>query len=111
MAKRVFRATAFIKFSVDETKMKELGLDIEMPPAGFLHDDIMTLLDGEEGVSAVESVVIKECTPLPTHLEVKSVLCAGCNQLKSSFVQGANGKVCVDCFGTVIPIRQLPSKK
>lgn len=110
MTKREFRATAFIKFSVDETKMKEHGFDIDMPPAGFLHDDIMTLLDGQEGVSAVESVVIKECTPLPTHLEVKGIPCDGCQQIKPELVQGIRGKLCVDCFGTVIPIGQLPSK-
>lgn len=111
MVKRVFRATAFIKFSVDETKMKEFGLDIEMPPAGFLHDDIMTLLDGEEGVSAVESVVIKECAPLPTslQLEVVQTICEGCNKLKETTAT-SRGRLCNGCFGTVIPIGQSPSK-
>ena len=65
-----YRATVFLKFSMKPEKMKELGFDIEMPPSGFLYDDLLALLNGEEGVTVVESAVVKECTPLPTPMEV-----------------------------------------
>lgn len=110
MSEREFRATVFLRFSVSDEKMKEYGFDVEMPPAGFLYDDIMTLLDGDEGVIVVGSAVVKECTPLPTHQEAKGVICDGCHQIKTTLVQNNRGKLCVDCFGTVIPLGQLPSQ-
>jgi hypothetical protein len=105
--KHQYRATVFLRFSVDEKKMKEFALDIEMPPAGFLHDDLITLLDGEDGVTVVESVVIKECTPLPTplDLEVTQTLCQGCGILKETN-KTPHGQLCSDCFGSVVPIRR-----
>lgn len=108
---RQYRANVFIKFSVDDSKMKEHGLDVEMPPAGFLHDDLIALVDGEDGVTVVESVVVKDCVPLPTSLEYEVVqtLCLGCNQLKET-VSTSRGRFCNECNGTVIPIGQLPRK-
>lgn len=100
-----YRATVFLKFSMKPEKMKELGFDIEMPPAGFLYDDLMCLLNGEDGVTVVESAIVKECSPLPTPLEVIQTMCEGCNLLKPTS-QTALGRVCSDCNGTVVPIRK-----
>jgi len=102
-----YRATVFLRFAIDDKKMKESGLDIEMPPAGFLYDDLIQLLNGEDGVTVVESAVVKECTPLPNamHLEVKQTLCEGCGILKETS-QTTNGRLCVLCSGSVVPIRR-----
>lgn len=102
-----YRATVFLRFAVDEKKMKESGLDIEMPPAGFLYDDLIQLLNGEEGVTVVESAVVKECTPLPNPmaLEVKQTLCEGCGILKETS-QTESGRLCVLCNGSVVPLRR-----
>ena len=104
---RQYRATVFLKFAMDDKKMKESGLDIEMPPAGFLYDDLIQLLNGEEGVTVVESAVVKECAPLPNpmELEVKQTLCEGCGILKETS-QTTNGRLCVLCVGSVVPIRR-----
>mgnify|MGYP006280635569 CR=1 FL=1 len=99
-----YRATVFIKFSMKPEKMKELGFDIEMPPSGFLYDDLLQLIDGSEGVTVVESAVVKECTPLPRPLEVIQTICEACNLLKPTS-QTHNGRVCSDCNGSVVPIR------
>lgn len=85
--------------------MKELGFDIDMPPSGFLYDDLMCLLNGEEGVTVVESAIVKECTPLSVPLEVIQSLCEGCNVLKATSMT-AVGRVCAECNGTVVPIRK-----
>ena len=100
-----YRATVFLKFSMKQEKIKELGFDIEMPPSGFLYDDLVQLLNGEDGVTVVESVVVKECTPLPTPMEVTQTLCEGCNLLRATS-QTTVGRVCTDCNGTVVPIRR-----
>ena len=102
-----YRATVFLRFAIDDKKMKESGLDIEMPPAGFLYDDLIQLLNGEDGVTVVESAVVKECTPLPNPmaLEVKQTLCEGCGILKETS-ESPNGRLCVLCLGSVVPIRR-----
>ena len=102
-----YRATVFLRFAIDDKKMKESGLDIEMPPSGFLYDDLIQLLNGEEGVTVVESAVVKECTPLPTpvELEIKQTLCEGCGILKETS-QTIDGRLCQLCSGSVIPIRK-----
>ena len=100
-----YRATVFIKFHLKKDKMKEMGFDIEMPPSGFLYDDIIALLDGEDGVSVVESAIVKECSPLPTPLEVVQTICEGCNLLKPTS-QTPNGRICSSCNGSVVPIRR-----
>lgn len=102
-----YRATVFLRFAIDDEKIKESGLDIEMPPSGFLYDDLIQLLNGEEGVTVVESAVIKECTPLPNpiQLEVKQTLCEGCGILKET-TQTENGRLCVLCNGSVVPLRK-----
>jgi hypothetical protein len=100
-----YRATVFLKFSMRPEKMKELGFDIEMPPSGFLYDDLLALLNGEEGVTVVESAIVKECSPLPTPMEVIQTICEGCNLLKPTSLT-ALGRVCTDCNGTVVPIRR-----
>jgi hypothetical protein len=104
--KHDYRATVFIKFSTTDEAMKKFGMDsVEMPASGFLHDDLLQLLDGEDGVCVVESVVVKECQPLPTPLEFKVVqtICQGCNQLKET-QKTPDGVLCTDCFGEVVPI-------
>lgn len=100
-----YRATIFLKFSISKEKEKELGFDIEMPPSGFLYDDLMQLLNGDEGVVVVESAVVKECSPLPTPMEVVQTICEGCNLLKPTS-QTNLGRLCSDCNGTVVPIRK-----
>ncbi len=102
-----YRATVFLRFAIDEKKMKESGLDIEMPPAGFLYDDLIQLLNGDEGVTVVESAVVKECAPLPNSiaLEVKQTLCEGCGILKETS-QTESGRLCVLCNGSVVPLRR-----
>jgi hypothetical protein len=102
-----YRATVFLKFYLDDKKVKESGLDIEMPPAGFLYDDLIQLLNGDEGVTVVDSAVVKECTPLPnsTQLEVKQTLCEGCGILKETS-QTTNGRLCELCVGSVVPLRR-----
>jgi hypothetical protein len=102
-----YRATVFLKFAIDDKKMKESGLDIEMPPAGFLYDDLIQLLNGEDGVTVVESAVVKECAPLPNAIEyeVKQTLCEGCGILKETS-QTQDGRLCSLCNGSVVPIRR-----
>lgn len=102
-----YRATVFLRFAIDDKKMKESGLDIEMPPAGFLYDDLIQLLNGEDGVTVVESAVVKECTPLPNPmtLEVKQTICEGCQTLKETS-ETSNGRLCNLCSGSVVPIRR-----
>lgn len=104
---RQYRATVFLKFSMDDKKMKESGLDIDMPPSGFLYDDLIQLLNGDEGVTVVESAVIKECTPLPNpiQLEVKQTLCEGCGNLKETTLT-PQGRLCQLCTGSVVPLRK-----
>jgi len=104
----IYRATAFIRFSISDERMKEVGLDIEMPPSGVLHDDILELLDGLEGVTKVESVVITQCAPQPTALqeyEVIQSMCEGCKQLKATS-ETQYGRLCGDCHGSVVPFRR-----
>ena len=106
--KNYYRATAFIRFSIEEGRMKEVGLDIEMPPSGVLHDDLVEFLDGNEGVAKVESVVIKECAPLPApvgELEIVQTICEGCQQLKET-EQTQNGRLCTNCAGSVYPFKK-----
>lgn len=106
--KHHYRATAFFRFSIDDERMKEVGLDIEMPASGVLHDDLIELLDANEGVVKVESVVVKECAPLPTALgefEVVQTMCEGCQTLKETS-ETQYGRLCADCSGSVVPFRR-----
>lgn len=106
--KHNYRATAFLRFSIDDERMKEVGLDIEMPASGVLHDDIVELLDANDGVVKVESVVIKECAPLPTpldELEVVQTICEGCQVLRETS-ETQYGRLCADCVGSVVPFRK-----
>jgi hypothetical protein len=97
------RATLFVRFNTSSKKIEESGLDIGMPPAGFLHDELIALLNGEDGVITIESVVVKECQPVPTALEVVQSICQGCQTLKETS-KTTNGVLCIDCAGSVIPI-------
>lgn len=104
--KHSYRATVFLKFSYTDEQLKESGLDIGIPASGLLHDELLELLDGEEGVVEVESVVVKHCAPLPTALELEVVqsLCEGCGQLRPTN-KTPEGRVCDSCRGSVVPLR------
>lgn len=105
--KRLYRATVFIKFELDDKKMKSIGMDIEMPASGVLHDDIWSALGGDESLVKVEGVVVKQCAPLPSplELEVLQTLCEACNQLRETR-ETADGRLCNTCYGSVLPFRR-----
>lgn len=105
---RQYRATVFLKFGIDDTKMQATGLDIDMPPSGFLYDDLIRILNGEHGVTIVEAAVVKDCAPLSNPIqeqEVKQSICEGCNRLKETTLS-VNGNLCELCTGSVIPLHK-----
>lgn len=105
--KKNYRANVFIKFTVDDERVKAAGLDINMPAGGILHDDLMELLDGVEGITEVLGVVVKDCAPLPSplSLEVVQTTCEGCGLLKETQMR-TDGRLCASCNGSVVPLRR-----
>lgn len=105
-----YQAVVYLKFSIRQVDLSKYGF-VETPASGILHDELYEMLEGDEGLVRVESVVVKECSALPKlELEPVQAICVRCNVLRP-IKETPIGYVCASCEDfKVVPFKRKEPK-